>query len=102
MRSACRLFLPCVLVCAALPAVSQEQQFANLGDFKLESGEVLRDCRIGYRTAGTMNADKSNIIVIPTWAGGKTEQWVPNVGPGKVNNISNDVGRVKILGVVFS
>lgn len=63
---------------------AQEQQFANLGDFKLQSGEVLRDCRIGYRTAGQMNADKSNIIVIPTWAGGKTEQWVPNVGPGKM------------------
>lgn len=63
---------------------AQEQQFAKLGDFKLQSGEVLRDCRIGYRTAGQMNADKSNIIVIPTWAGGKTEQWVPNVGPGKM------------------
>lgn len=67
---------------------AQEQQFANLGDFKLESGEVLRDCRIGYRTAGQMNADKSNIIVIPTWAGGKTEQWVPNVGPGKLADTS--------------
>lgn len=67
---------------------AQEQQFANLGDFKLQSGEVLRDCRIGYRTAGQMNADKSNIVVIPTWAGGKTEQWVPNVGPGKMADTS--------------
>ena len=67
---------------------AQEQQFASLGDFKLQSGEVLRDCRIGYRTAGTMNAEKSNIIVIPTWAGGKTEQWVPNVGPGKMADTS--------------
>ena len=63
---------------------AQEQQFAKLGDFKLQSGEFLRDCRIGYRIAGQMNADKSNILVIPTWAGGKTEQWVPNVGPGKM------------------
>lgn len=67
---------------------AQDQQFANLGDFKLQSGEVLRDCRIGYRTAGQMNADKSNILVIPTWAGGKTEQWVPNVGPGKMADTS--------------
>ena len=67
---------------------AQEQQFANLGDFKLQSHEVLRDCRIGYRTAGQMNADKSNIIVIPTWAGGKTEQWIPNVGPGKMADTS--------------
>lgn len=67
---------------------AQDQQFANLGDFKLQSGEMLRECRIGYRTAGQMNADKSNILVIPTWAGGKTEQWVPNVGPGKMADTS--------------
>ncbi len=49
---------------------------------------MLRDCRIGYRTAGQMNADKSNIIVIPTWAGGTTEQWLGNVGPGKMGDTS--------------
>jgi homoserine O-acetyltransferase len=67
---------------------AQQQQFANLGDFTLQSGEILRDCRIGYRTAGEMNADKSNIIVIPTWAGGTTEQWLGNVGPGKMADTS--------------
>lgn len=60
-----------VLLCAA---AAQKQQFAELGDFKLQSGEVLRDCRIGYRTYGTLNADKSNAILFPTWAGGTTEQ----------------------------
>ena len=69
-------------------SAAQDQQFANLGNFKLQSGEILRDCRLGYRTAGQMNADKSNIVVIPTWAGGKTEQWVPNVGPGKMADTS--------------
>jgi homoserine O-acetyltransferase len=82
-----------VLVISALSlaprlSFSQDQQFANLGDFKLQSGDILRDCRIGYRIAGQMNADKSNILVIPTWAGGKTEQWVPNVGPGKMADTS--------------
>ncbi len=55
-------------------ASAQQQQFASLGDIKLQSGEVLRDCRIGYRTYGTLNADKSNAILFPTWAGGTTEQ----------------------------
>jgi homoserine O-acetyltransferase/O-succinyltransferase len=59
------LFVACaLLVCPAAPA--QEQQFASLGDFKLVSGEVIRDCKIGYRTFGKMNADKSNIVVFPT------------------------------------
>ncbi len=55
-------------------AAAQKQQFAELGDVKLQSGEVLRDCRIGYRTYGTLNADKSNAVLFPTWAGGTTEQ----------------------------
>jgi homoserine O-acetyltransferase/O-succinyltransferase len=55
-------------------ASGQEQQFASLGDIKLQSGATLRDCRIGYRTYGTLNADKSNAILFPTWAGGTTEQ----------------------------
>ena len=57
-----------------IAAPAQEQQFASLGDFKLQSGKTLRDCRIGYRTYGKLNAAKSNAILFPTWAGGTTEQ----------------------------
>jgi homoserine O-acetyltransferase len=80
-----RLFLG-IMLCAACPGFSQEQQFANLGDFKLESGEVLRDCRIGYRTFGQLNASRSNVILFPTWAGGTTEQLVGSVGADKLAN----------------
>ena len=69
---------------AALVAFSQEQQFANLGDFKLENGGVIRNCRIGYRTFGALNSDKSNAVVVPTWAGGTTEQLKGNFGPGRL------------------
>jgi homoserine O-acetyltransferase/O-succinyltransferase len=88
MRSSSRLFLFCALLCTAFPVFSQEQQFAHLGDFKLESGEVLRDCRIGYRTFGQLSADKSNVILLPTWAGGTTEQLVGSVGAGKLADSS--------------
>jgi len=86
MRTCCRVVLCCVWLCAAatLPAVSQEQRFADLGDFKLESGEVLRDCRIGYRTFGQLNADKSNVLLLTTWAGGTTEQLAGSVGAGRL------------------
>jgi homoserine O-acetyltransferase len=63
---------------------AQDQQFANLGDFKLGSGEMIRDCRIGYRTFGKLNSDKSNAIVFPTWASGTTEQLESNIGQGKL------------------
>jgi homoserine O-acetyltransferase len=68
-----------------LTAFAQEgaQQFAQLGDFKLESGEIVQACRIGYRTYGQLNSDKSNVIVFTTWFGGRTEQLAGNFGPGK-------------------
>jgi homoserine O-acetyltransferase len=61
-----------------------QQQFARLGDFKLESGEVIRDCRLGYRSLGQLNADKSNVILFPTWFTGTSAQLVDLVGPGKI------------------
>ncbi len=65
--------------CGAVHA--QEQKFASLGEFKLESGEVIHDCRVGYRTFGKLNADGSNAILFPTWANGTTEQLQHSIGP---------------------
>src|SRR5215216_1516385 len=67
----------------AVVAVAQEQQFAHIGDLKLQNGGVIRDCRVGYRTFGTLATDKSNVIVFPTWASGTTEQLKSSIGPGK-------------------
>jgi len=65
-----------IILLAALLSVcsfSQEQKFADLGDLKLISGEIIKNCRIGYRTAGVLNESKTNVIVYPTWFGGKSE-----------------------------
>jgi homoserine O-acetyltransferase/O-succinyltransferase len=69
-----------------LAAFAQEgkQQFAALGDFKLESGQSIRDCQIGYRTVGKLNADMSNAILFPTWFTGTTAELVPLAAPGKI------------------
>jgi homoserine O-acetyltransferase len=48
-------------------------QIASLGDLKLDSGEVLRNCRIGYRTFGSLNAAKSNAVLFPTWFSGRSD-----------------------------
>lgn len=77
-----------VVVCAVAGAQDGNQQFANLGDLKLQSGEVLRDCRIGYRTFGKLDATRSNTILFPTWAGGTTEQLSASIGPGKLADSS--------------
>lgn len=67
-----------------LVAFAQQQQFANIGDLKLQNSGVIRNCRIGYRTFGHLNTAKSNVVVFPTWAGGTTEQLQSNIGPGKL------------------
>lgn len=61
-----------------------EQKFAELGDFKLESGASVRDCKLGYRTFGALNVNKSNAILFPTWFTGKSEQLAGNIGQGKM------------------
>jgi homoserine O-acetyltransferase/O-succinyltransferase len=64
----------CLLLVLVATALAQQQQFGEIGDLKLVSGEILRECRVGYRTLGKLNAEKSNVIVYPTWANGRTEQ----------------------------
>src|SRR5580698_3399260 len=58
------------------------QQYAALGDLKLENGSVIHDCKIGYRTLGTLNAAKSNAVLIPTWFTGRSSEVAMGVGPG--------------------
>jgi homoserine O-acetyltransferase len=38
----------------------------DLGDFTLERGATLRGGKLAYKTHGTLNADKSNLVVYPT------------------------------------
>ncbi len=42
----------------------------DLGEFLLESGETLRGARLAYRTFGSLNAEKSNAILVTTWWSG--------------------------------
>jgi homoserine O-acetyltransferase len=86
MKRALPLLLCLLSVCGL--AAAQEIKFAPLGDFKLESGETIRDLHLGYRTLGTLNADKSNAILWPTWFTGTSEQLLQFVGPGKLLDTS--------------
>jgi homoserine O-acetyltransferase len=42
-------------------------RLADLGDLSLENGQTIQDCRIGYRTFGKLNKDRTNAILFPTW-----------------------------------
>ncbi len=67
-----------------------ELRLADLGDFRLESGRVIEDCRVGYRTFGTLNPARSNAILFPTWFSGTSQDLVELgfIGPGKLADTS--------------
>jgi homoserine O-acetyltransferase len=53
------------------------------GDLKLESGEVIKDFSISYVTHGTLNAAKSNAVLVVTAVGGNHHRIDFMIGPGK-------------------
>ena len=86
MRSYARALLLAIIAFVAVESANAQgnQKFAELGDFRLENGLTIRQCRIGYRTFGELNAEKSNAILFPTWFSGKTEDLIGLIGPGKM------------------
>ena len=55
----------------------------KMGDFKLESGETIKDFAISYVTHGTLNAKKSNAILMVTAISGNHHRLDFMIGPGK-------------------
>ncbi len=70
-------------ICASWAWADGDQQYANLGECQLESGEIILECRLGYRTFGSLNADESNAVLFPTWFTGDTQDLIDRnlIGP---------------------
>lgn len=66
-----------------------DYEIYKLGDVQLQRGATLRDCQLAYKTFGTLNAQKDNAIVYPTWYSGQhyDNEWLVGEGmaldPGK-------------------
>ncbi len=83
----------CIAACAALlliasPAATHTpqqppHQSYEEGDLKLESGEVIRDFALSYVTWGTLNAQKSNAILMVTAISGNHHRLDFMIGPGR-------------------
>lgn len=87
-----RSVLVAVGVIAALlaPAPARAHQDADpphqryeMGDLKLESGEVIRNFSISFVTHGKLNADGSNAILVVTNFGDNHHQLAYLIGPGR-------------------
>jgi homoserine O-acetyltransferase len=90
------------LAFTALASTAQAQgdlRFADLGEFPLESGQTIKVCKIGYRTYGELNRDKSNAILFPSWFGGTSKDLAQFVNPsGPVDSSKYFVVTVDAIG----
>jgi homoserine O-acetyltransferase/O-succinyltransferase len=68
-----------------MPPPTDHETF-DLGDVVLQDGATLRDATLAYKTFGTLNAEKSNAVVYPTWYSGwhTDNEWL--IGTDKALN----------------
>jgi homoserine O-acetyltransferase len=76
------LLLHATVALAHRPDQPAHQQY-RIGDLTLESGEVIKDFAISYVTHGTLNAQKSNAILMVTAISGNHHRLDFLIGPGK-------------------
>ena len=79
-----KLVLLAVLMIAG-PAAAAESSLQRwqMGDLPLENGGVIRDFEIAYTTEGTLNADRSNAVLMVTAIGGNHHRIDFMIGSGK-------------------
>jgi homoserine O-acetyltransferase len=58
---------------APAPPPAPPPAVAALGACRLEGGGVLPDCRVAYRTYGRLDADRGNVVLVPTFFAGRSE-----------------------------
>ena len=90
MKRAATILVSVLAACLllSLPALAHSPQQAphqsyGEGDLKLESGESIKDFSISFVTHGTLNAKKSNAILMVSAVGGNHHRIDFLIGPGK-------------------
>ncbi len=88
------LWLACALVLGSSPdARAQTEAVWPLGRFTFEDGGELPDMKVGYVTWGTLNATKSNAILLVPGTSGNRHAYDAHIGPGK----TFDTGRYFVI-----
>src|SRR3989344_3212545 len=48
-------------------------ELINIGALQLEEGSCIPECQLAVAVHGTLNADKTNAILVPTWYSGTSK-----------------------------
>lgn len=60
--------------------IKKETEFVELGDLLLDSGQILHDARLCYQMVGAPNAERDNLVLIPSYYGGSHWGSLPLLG----------------------
>lgn len=55
----------------------------DLGAFRLQSGDTLPNAKLSYETHGELNQGRDNVVVYPTWYGGRHSDNREFIGDGR-------------------
>ena len=79
------LFLASVAILDAQPGSTPDthRREFRLGDVRLDRGGVLPNATLAYATFGTLNAQHSNAVLIPSWYGSDHHGYDFLIGPGR-------------------
>jgi len=76
-----------------------DHQVFSPGDFELQSGKVLPDTQLAYKTYGSLNAERNNAVILPTFYTGSHMRNEGFFGPGRaIDPARHFVVSVNLLG----
>ena len=81
----------------------KEYQLYNLGDVELQSGAILPDARLAYKTYGQLNKDKNNVVLLPTFYTGSHLRNEGFFGPGRaIDPARHFIVSINLIGNGYS
>lgn len=83
MRNLFLTLLLTSLLAHQLSYADGNHQIFELGDFQLESGQVLPDAKLSYVTHGTLNQARDNVVHLPSYYLGDHHGYDHLIGPGR-------------------
>ena len=60
-----------------------DHELCELGSVELQSGQILRDAKLAFRTYGTLNRQRDNVVLLPTFFTGTHLRNEGFFGPGR-------------------
>ncbi len=86
------IFTILLLLITSYLVAQSSQQFANIGDFQTENGQMIKDCKLGYRTVGKLNTEKTNVVLWTTAFTGTSEMVIESI-----NDLMDTTGLYLII-----